>query len=90
MRAHYIDVGQGDATLLEFPTGAVLIDAGAATQEDVEALVEYLDAFFVRRTDLDRTIDSIIITHNHVDHTKGLREVVEAFKVERFVENGRV
>ena len=29
MVAHYIDVGQANATLLEFSCGAVLIDAGA-------------------------------------------------------------
>ncbi len=29
MRAHFIDVGQGDATLLDFPCAAVLVDAGA-------------------------------------------------------------
>ena len=29
MIAHFINVGQADATLLEFPCGAILIDAGA-------------------------------------------------------------
>ena len=26
MRVHFIDVGQGDATLLEFPNAAILVD----------------------------------------------------------------
>ena len=30
MSAHFINVGQADATLLEFQCGAILIDAGAA------------------------------------------------------------
>ena len=29
MKAHFIDVGQANATLLEFKCGVVLIDAGA-------------------------------------------------------------
>ena len=30
MKAHFIDVGQANATLLEFQCGVVLIDAGSA------------------------------------------------------------
>ena len=36
MKAHLIDMGQANATLLEFPFGAVLIDAGAQDEEKVE------------------------------------------------------
>src|SRR5687768_10175515 len=63
MRAHHIAVGQGDATLLEFPCGAVLVDAGAQDAEHVTRLVDYLARFFAGRPDLQRTLASIIITH---------------------------
>ena len=89
MVAHFINVGQANATLLEFACGAVLIDAGAQEQAQVNTLLSYLEDFFARRPDLQRTLDSIIITHNHVDHTRALREVVERFRVERFLENGQ-
>ena len=48
MNAHFIDVGQANATLLEFQCGVVLIDAGA-DQEHGEALVEFLNRFFDER-----------------------------------------
>ena len=90
MAAHFIDVGQGDATLLEFPCGAILIDAGGQNASTTAGLVSYLSDFFDRRTDLERILASIIITHNHVDHTRALREVVESgVTVERFIENGQ-
>ena len=47
-----------NATLLEFPCGAVLIDAGAQDEEKVEELVRFLNEFFARRQDLGRTIKS--------------------------------
>ncbi len=96
MYAHYINVGQADCTLLEFPCGAMLIDAGSQDDAHAEDLLDYLDEFFDRRDDLDRTLKSIVITHPHVDHTSALQAIIEhtndddeAITVERFVDNGR-
>lgn len=88
MRAHFIEVGQANATLLEFPCGAVLIDAGSQDEAQETHLLNYLENFFGQRPDLNRTLDLVIITHNHIDHTRSLREVVAAFAVENFVDSG--
>jgi competence protein ComEC len=89
MEAHYIDVGQGASTLLEFPCGAILIDTGAADVEHVDALIDYLERFFARRTDLDRTISAMFITHPHLDHTRGIKKVAETFKINHYIDDGR-
>ena len=88
MTAHFIAMGQADAALLEFPCGAMLIDAGAQDKDQVPELVAYLNDFFDRRPDLNDTLDVILITHNHIDHTLALREVVEAFTVENYIGSG--
>ncbi len=73
---------------MEFPCGAVLIDAGAQDTAARTRLVAYLNTFFARRTDLHRTLNTILITHDHIDHDAALRAVVENFTVEHFVDNG--
>lgn len=73
MYTHYIDVGQADATLLEFPCGAVLIDTGAQDNNHIDDLVDYLENFFSRRTDLNNTLNVVFVTHNHIDHTRAPR-----------------
>ena len=75
MVAHYIDVGQGLWVLLEFPCGADLIDTGAQDDEHVEYLAGYLRDFFASRKDLNNTLNTLFITHPHVDHTKGISAV---------------
>lgn len=89
MRAHFINVGQGDATLLEFACGTVLIDAGAENATTEQALLDYISDVFQARADLNNTINSIVITHNHIDHTRALQAVVETFTVNNVVENGQ-
>jgi beta-lactamase superfamily II metal-dependent hydrolase len=66
----------------------MLVDAGAADTAFTRRLVEYLNRFFARRTDLNRTLNAVLITHNHIDHTRALRTVVDSFTVERYIDNG--
>ena len=72
MFAHFINVGQANSTLLEFSCGAILINAGASDDDHIANLTDYLHTFFQDRTDLNNTLESIIITHNHIDHTRAL------------------
>ena len=90
MRAHFVPVGQAHATLLEFSCGAMLIDAGAQDEETKGQLLDYLDRFFVNRPDLHRTLDLILITHNHIDHTYGLRGIAEHnIRIKTYVDSGQ-
>ncbi len=72
LTAHYIDVGQGDATLLMGPDFTILIDAGRHDRRDV---VAYLQAAGVKSLDL------LIGTHPHADHIGQFPQVLDAFPV---------
>lgn len=71
---HFIDVGQGDATLILTGDAAVLIDAG--TGESAGALTAYLKTYVGR-------LDYLILTHPHDDHVGGADEVLESVPVGR-------
>jgi len=49
MRAHFVNVGQANATLLEFPCGVVLVDAGAQDDEHSDGLVDFITSVFDAR-----------------------------------------
>lgn len=74
LQVHFLDVGQGDAALIETPSGAqVLIDGGK-------------DATVLRRLSsemsfFDRTIDVVVGTHPDKDHIGGLIDVLKRYKV---------
>jgi beta-lactamase superfamily II metal-dependent hydrolase len=91
MAVHYIDVGQGDAILIEFPRAAIMIDAGGEDSGDNRVrdhLLNYLTRFFEQRRHLENTIDTVIITHAHIDHTRFLPDIVKLFKVKTLVDGG--
>jgi competence protein ComEC len=81
LRAHFIDVGQGDATLIEGEDFAILIDAGRHTGDGV---VPYLQSAGVEKLDL------LIITHPHADHIGQVPQVMDAFPVEEVWMSGNL
>lgn len=70
---HFIDVGQGDATLLQGPDFTLLIDAGRHDRNDV---VPYLQAIGTKRLDL------LVGTHPHADHIGQFPQVLASFPVQ--------
>ena len=79
--AYFIDVGQGDATLLVAPNGeSMLIDCGPT--ENADYLVKYMNDVGVQ------TLDYLILTHPHEDHYGGAGAVIENFPVENFLIQG--
>ena len=88
----FINVGQGDATVIELPLrqGVILIDAGGLLRFDQpfwkqtdtpfeigrEVIVPFLKGRGIRR------IDTFIWTHADSDHVEGAEEILEEITVE--------
>ncbi|CAN5819834.1 hypothetical protein BH11GEM1_BH11GEM1_02670 [soil metagenome] len=62
-----LDIGQGDAILIQNGGSTVLVDGGPTPF----ALGAHLDALGLNGS----TIDAVILTHAHADHYQGLREL---------------
>ena len=81
-RISVLDVGQGDAILVEGSRGGrLLIDGGP----DPDRLLVALDR---RIPPWDRRIDAIILSHPHEDHVAGLALLLERYRVDRVFEPG--
>jgi competence protein ComEC len=72
LEVRFLDVGQGDATLLVHPEAAVLIDTGRHQASDVVPAV--------RAAGVD-TLDLVIVTHPHADHLGQFDQVLDQLTV---------
>jgi competence protein ComEC len=83
-RISILDVGQGDAILVEGSRGGrLLIDGGP----DPDRLLVVLDA---RIPPWDRRIDAVVLTHPHEDHVAGLALLLKRYRVGRVFEPGMI
>jgi competence protein ComEC len=77
-----LDIGQGDAILVEAPTGAtMLVDGGPDPELTLRRIGANLP-FFARRIDL------LVLTHPHQDHVAGLVDVLDRFRIGAILQAG--
>lgn len=80
MEVHFIDVGQGDATLITCDGHAMLIDAGDYSKGT--AIQNYLQKQKVKK------LDYLILTHPDSDHIGGAPVIITKFGIDKvFVSN---
>ena len=72
LRIHFVDVGQGDATIIELPDGkTMLIDGGDGSGSAEKSLMRYLNALKIKK------LDYLVATHADSDHCGGLDTVLK-------------
>ncbi len=74
MKVHYINVGQGDSTLIQLPNGKIVLIDGA-TRSNGQTVLDYLNNLNIEK------IDYLIATHPHEDHIGGLVNVVKKYEI---------
>lgn len=77
LEIHYIDVGQGDCSLIKWEGAAVLIDCGE--RENADKVLDYLKEQGVEKLDI------IIATHPHSDHIGAMGDIISGIDVERVI-----
>ncbi len=71
----FLDVGQGDAIVIEGPAGhRILVDGGPSGDAIAAALGRHLPFY-------DRRLDLVVLTHPQADHLGGLPEVLARYDV---------
>jgi competence protein ComEC len=75
----FLDVGQGDATLIQDPSGAAVLFDGGPPEARVARLIRNLGV---------KRLSVVVATHQSRDHQGGLHEVLRRFPVGLFLDGG--
>jgi competence protein ComEC len=87
LRLTFIDVGQGDSILVEFPKGGrMLIDGGGLYDDRFDVGKKVIAPFLWGKK--IRRIDTLVLTHPDPDHLKGLIFIASQFSIGQFWDNG--
>jgi beta-lactamase superfamily II metal-dependent hydrolase len=81
LQVSFLDVGQGDAILIEAPNGNQMLVDGGKNSSVLQALGKELPWY-------DKSIDVVLATHPDADHIGGLSPVLDRFQVDHFIEVG--
>lgn len=76
MKVHFIDVGQGDAVLVQVNNINLLIDAGP--KENKKDILQYLNSLKIS------TLDYVIATHPHEDHIGNMFSIINQYNINKF------
>ena len=88
LRLTAIDVGQGSATLVEFPHGkTMLVDGGGFSDNSIFDMGKNIIAPLLLKKQI-KTIDIVLLTHPESDHLNGLLYILDHFTVNRFISTG--
>lgn len=79
---HFIDIGQGDATLITYENWTVLIDSGNRFNKHRDKMEAYLSALNITRISL------AIATHADADHIGQFTNLMQTMTIEQFWVNG--
>src|SRR3989339_727583 len=81
LEVSFLNVGQGDAILIETPEGQNILIDGGPDKKVIDCLSEEFPFW-------DRTIDLMILTHPHDDHVRGLIDVLQRYNVKKVLYTG--
>jgi competence protein ComEC len=77
----FLDVGQGDSAVIEFPDGKNMVIDTGKTGRETASFLQYRGW---------KTLDVLALSHVHPDHTGGLESILKKFQVREICDNGRI
>lgn len=81
LKITFLDVGQGDSSVIELPDGKTMVIDTGRTGRETASFLKYRGK---------KTIDALILSHIHPDHTGGLDYLLKKLEVREIWDNGRI